>query len=169
MLRDMPVLEQSQVFNTRKGYQRAKRMLDLAICLAVMPVAILIMAIIAVAILLDSGRPILFIQERIGRRGRRFRLYKFRTLKSNYDDSAGREFMQAFVNGQIGRNGKGRVVYKPFDKSQITRVGSFLRKSSLDELPQVFNVLRGEMSLVGPRPNVPWEVAVYQEWHKERL
>ena len=124
--------------------------------------------VIAAAIVLDSGWPVLFVQERAGKDRRAFRLYKFRTLRRDYDPRLGQEFMQAFVRGQNGKR-NGRQLYKPIERSEITRVGGFLRRTSLDELPQIVNVLRGEMSLVGPRPNVPWEVAAYRDWHNERL
>jgi lipopolysaccharide/colanic/teichoic acid biosynthesis glycosyltransferase len=152
------------------------------------------MAICIVLIRLDSPGPALFVQQRIGKGGRPFRMYKFRTMDHNLDDTLHRGFMEAFVNGRIGAdepaydlsdkpkeafrrafrrtnpvgNGSAKV-YKPAETAQITRMGRLLRKTSMDELPQVFNVLKGEMSWVGPRPNVPWEVAAYSLWHHERL
>jgi lipopolysaccharide/colanic/teichoic acid biosynthesis glycosyltransferase len=111
----------------------------------------------------------MFVQERIGKGGRIFRMYKFRTMTWNLDDSAHRAFMRAFVNGEIGEVASEKVAFKPFSESQVTRLGRILRKTSLDELPQLINVLKGEMSLIGPRPNVPWEVDAYKEWHQARL
>jgi len=136
-----------------------------------MPMAAAAMAVIAIAILLESPGPVFFLQRRVGRGGGRFRMYKFRTMSQDYDDRLDHAFMKAFVAGQIGREESthSRPLYKPHDAAQITRVGRVLRKTSLDELPQIVNVLRGEMSLVGPRPNLPWEVEAYQDWHKERL
>ncbi len=153
----------------------AKRFLDLSLSVLAMPLALPLMAVIALIILIDSGRPVLFVQERIGRGGRRFRMLKFRSLYKNHADKADREFMKEYIAGKINHNngsgtGSGKPpIHKPFQTSQVTRVGRILRKTSLDELPQLFNVLRGEMSLVGPRPNVPWEVEAYRLWHTERL
>lgn len=129
-----------------------------------------IMAIIALIIVLDSPGSPIFIQERVGKDRRRFRLYKFRTMRSDYDPTADCQFMQAYVAGQLDdSNDELDAHFKPIKKRDITRVGRVLRKSSLDELPQLFNILKGEMSLVGPRPNVPWEVDAYRDWHNERL
>ena len=191
---ELVIINQRRVFPLRKEYQIAKRVMDVALCLLALPVALPLMAICAVAILLDSPGPVLFIQERVGKGGRLFRMYKFRTMQHNLDDSSHQIFMKAYVNGQVdreegavGKNGKGHClsikpsmsfkfgdngngkIYKPIQASQVTRVGRILRKTSLDELPQIFNVLKGEMSLVGPRPNVPWEVEEYRSWHHERL
>ena len=166
---DLVIINQSRVFPYRRGYQTAKRMMDVALCLLAMPLALPLLAICALAIRLDSLGPVLFVQERIGKGGRRFRMYKFRTMQHNLDDSCHRAFMKAFVNGGIGGDENSGALYKPFQASQLTRVGRILRKTSLDELPQLINVLRGEMSLVGPRPNVLWEFEEYKGWHNERL
>lgn len=145
--------------------------LNYVLTILLIPIALPTMACIALAILVDSGKPVFFVQERIGRGGRIFRMFKFRTLRKDHVDTKDREHMQAYVRGKgAGEGDSVRVaIHKPFEASQITRLGSILRKTSLDELPQLFNVLRGEMSLVGPRPNVPWEVQAYHFWQTERL
>jgi lipopolysaccharide/colanic/teichoic acid biosynthesis glycosyltransferase len=128
------------------------------------------MVAISVLIRLDSPGPALFVQKRIGKEGRPFRIYKFRTMTHSLDNSGHVKFMQAFVQGRLNaRASNPDTTYKPFAESQVTRLGRILRKTSLDELPQIINVLKGEMSLVGPRPNVPYEVQAYKEWHRERL
>jgi lipopolysaccharide/colanic/teichoic acid biosynthesis glycosyltransferase len=161
------IINQPRVFLYRKEYQIAKRVMDVALCLLAMPLILPLLAICALAVRLDSPGPVFFVQERIGRGGRRFRMVKFRTMQHKLDDSYNRAFMKAFVNGRIGDNGG--AIYKPVQVSQVTRVGRILRKISLDEVPQLINVLRGEMSLVGPRPNVLWEFEEYKGWHNERL
>jgi len=191
---ELVIINRPRVFPYRRKYQIAKRMLDMTLCLLALPLALPLMAICALAIRLDSSGPGLFVQERVGKGGRRFRMYKFRTMQHNLDNSSHQDFMKAYVNGQVDddedksrKNGNGRClsirpsvsatlggngngkVYKPIHASQVTRVGRILRKTSLDELPQIFNVLKGEMSWIGPRPNVPWEVEEYRSWHHERL
>lgn len=131
------------------------------------------MAVIALIIVLDSPGSPFFVQERVGKDRRPFRLYKFRTMRCDYNDREDRGFMQAYVAGAIDdaqqTAGQRDALYKPIKKRDITRVGRILRKASLDELPQVINILKGEMSLIGPRPNVPWEVESYRDWHYGRL
>jgi len=176
MLGDTPFVGDAQLigpartFSYRRIYPSVKRALDVLTCLALVPFAFILIATICLVIYLDSPGPAFFIQERIGQSGRRFRMFKFRTMRHDIDHSATREFMRAFVAGKIGGDAAvGAQVFKPINQAHITRVGRILRKTSLDELPQILNVLRGEMSLVGPRPNVPWEVEAYQDWHKQRL
>ena len=163
------MVSRPQVISRRWEYRRVKRILDIILCLLVLPFALPLMALISLLVILDSPGPAMFVQERVGRGGRRFRIYKFRTMMWNLDDSAHRAFMRAFVNGEIDQVESEKVVFKPFRESQVTRTGRLLRKTSLDELPQILNVLKGEMSLIGPRPNVSWEVEAYKEWHRERL
>ncbi len=166
---ELVIFHRPRVLLQRKGYQVAKRLLDLTLSLLILPFALIIMFVCAVAIALDSPGPVLFVQTRVGKGGHRFKLYKFRTMYENCDAEGHRAFMKAFINGQVDDLAAEKTVYKPFSDRQLTRVGRILRKTSLDELPQLFNVIRGEMSLVGPRPNVPWEVEEYRGWHKERL
>ena len=128
--------------------------------------------VISLAIKLTSRGPILFKQERVGQYGLRFMFLKFRSMKCGNDPSIHREYVRRFIAGetppaQTGHNRNG--VYKIQDDPRVTRVGKFLRKTSLDELPQFINVLRGEMSLVGPRPPIPYELDAYQIWHRRRV
>jgi lipopolysaccharide/colanic/teichoic acid biosynthesis glycosyltransferase len=128
------------------------------------------MGVIGIAIKIDSPGPVFFVQERIGRFGKRFHIYKFRTLAHNHDPRSDQAFMQAYISGKVDNiDVPTRPHFKPNNNRHVTRLGNLLRKTSLDELPQIINILRGEMSLIGPRPNVPWEVEKYQLWHIERL
>jgi lipopolysaccharide/colanic/teichoic acid biosynthesis glycosyltransferase len=165
----MMIINQPRVYPRRTGYQNAKRVVDLVLCLVLFPVVIPLFLLCALAIFIDSGRPIVFLQERIGKGGKHIRIYKFRTVKKNIEQSDNHAFMRAFVRGEVTHNKTGNGTFKPLTDDQITRVGHFLRRTSLDELPQLINVLKGEMSIVGPRPNVAWEVDVYYPWHFERL
>ena len=147
---------------------RAKRALDvLGAALGLLVLSPLLL-LIAVAIRLDSRGSILFRQERAGLDGQPFEVLKFRTMTHGTSDHAHRKYVEGLVNGkQESRNGVG--VYKLTSDDRVTRVGRLLRSSSLDELPQLINVLRGEMSLVGPRPAISYEVRLYEEWQRERL
>ena len=133
---------------------------------------------IAIAVKLSSPGPVFYAQERVGRRGTTFRFYKFRSMEALNDASAHREYARGFVRGEpagsetgipAGTTNGTTVVFKIPADPRVTRVGRFLRKYSLDELPQLWNVLKGDMSLVGPRPALPYEVEVYEDWHKVRL
>lgn len=166
---EMITINQPIIFPRRLGYRIVKRAMDIALCLLILPVALPLMAVAALAIYLDSPGSVIFIQERIGRGGRLFKMYKFRTMAAGSADGNSQAFLQAFVKGQIDGADEEREIYKPVHGKKITPIGRILRKTSVDELPQIFNVLRGEMSVVGPRPNMPCEVEVYRPWHHERL
>jgi exopolysaccharide biosynthesis polyprenyl glycosylphosphotransferase len=146
----------------------SKRALDLGIsavlALAISPVLLLI----ALAIRLSSPGPAIYRQERVGFRGRRFQMFKFRSMYVNQDDDVHRRFVKDWISkGKDASNTNG--VFKIDEDKRVTPVGRFLRKYSLDELPQLFNVLKGDMSLVGPRPALPYELESYKDWHLERL
>jgi lipopolysaccharide/colanic/teichoic acid biosynthesis glycosyltransferase len=159
-----PVLE---AIHINSNYLRAKRTLDLLFTLLILLPLCLVVAIVAVAIRLDSAGPVFFRQKRVGSNGIEFTMYKFRSMYINSDDSLHREAVVQFINGQkLNENSRADLLYKQIDDPRITRVGRFLRKMSIDELPQFFNVLRGEMTLVGPRPPLPYEVEQYsrRDW-----
>jgi lipopolysaccharide/colanic/teichoic acid biosynthesis glycosyltransferase len=142
-----------------RRFSRTKRILDLGICLAVMPIVAPILIACAIAVMIDSPGPILFRQQRTGRHGVRFGMYKFRTMVANAEEL---KASLAHLNILPAPD------FKIIDDPRITRVGRFMRKTSLDELPQILNVIRGEMSLVGPRPT-SFAASTYQLWHAERL
>lgn len=136
-----------------------KRAMDLVILLVTAPVTIPLLAITALLVRLDSPGPVVFTQARTGRHGQRFKMYKFRTMVDNADEL---KASLAHLNVLPPPD------FKIPDDPRITRVGRILRKTSLDELPQLLNVLRGEMSIVGPRPT-SFAVETYRLWHTERL
>jgi lipopolysaccharide/colanic/teichoic acid biosynthesis glycosyltransferase len=149
-----------------------KRVIDIvgsaALLLVLSPFLTLIMALIK----LTSKGPVIYKQERLGRFGARFKCLKFRTMYSNNDPKIHQEYVQKFIAGKDGLNnseGSDKPVYKLVKDPRVTFVGGLLRKTSLDELPQFWNVLRGDMSLVGPRPPVPYEFEVYDIWHRRRV
>ena len=133
-----------------------------------------VLAVIAIVVKLTSDGPVLFEQERMGQFAARFKCLKFRTMFTNCDAKIHQAYVQQFIAGIVADQ-KGEApsaaqqVYKITNDPRITPVGSFLRKTSLDELPQLWNVLRGEMSLVGPRPPVPYEFEIYEHWHRRRV
>lgn len=124
------------------------------------------MLIVAAAIRLDSPGPSLFRQDRVGLGGRTFVLYKFRTMRTDAPDDEHRQLVTSQLRG--GRNGDGQL-QKLVDDQRVTRLGQVLRRWSIDELPQLINVLRGDMSLVGPRPCLPWEAEMFSDEHRRRF
>jgi exopolysaccharide biosynthesis polyprenyl glycosylphosphotransferase len=142
-------------------YQRmVKRTFDLGITLILLLPALLVMGVIAIAIWLETRGPVIFRQQRVGENGRLFTMYKFNTMVRNA------EKLRHIVE-QLDE--QGHILHKTKDDPRVTRVGKFLRRSSLDELPQVFNILAGNMSLVGPRPELPYLVQQYDLWQWQRF
>jgi exopolysaccharide biosynthesis polyprenyl glycosylphosphotransferase len=142
-------------------YQRlVKRIFDLTLGGFLTLLLSPLMGLITVAVKLDSPGPVLFRQKRVGENGRIFEMYKFRSME------VGAEAHQCLVN-RVGENGE--LIHKCAEDPRVTRVGKFLRRWSLDELPQFFNVLKGDLSLVGPRPELPWLVERYEPWQRERF
>jgi lipopolysaccharide/colanic/teichoic acid biosynthesis glycosyltransferase len=128
--------------------------------------------IIAAMVKASSKGPVLFKQHRVGQYGRRFTFLKFRSMRTDNDSSVHREYVTKLIAGEAERvqaSANGTGVYKLANDNRITPIGMLLRKTSLDELPQIFNVLKGDMSLVGPRPPIPYELAAYQTWHRRRV
>lgn len=148
-----------------------KRGSDLTIALMALTILSPLWLLIALLIKLDSSGPIFYKQERVGMDGRIFLFFKFRTMRSGSDDAEHREFQRKYIKGQPDSNqgDAARPAYKLRSDERVTRLGRILRKASLDELPQLFNVLRGDMSVVGPRPPIPYEVEAYELWHRKRL
>lgn len=162
----------SQRDDGRKLFRVLKRTMDIVgSALALLFFSPIFLAI-AFAVRVTSKGPIFFRQRRIGQHGKSFVFLKFRSMKVNNDAGIHKEYVQKLIAGKADKqpsNGANDGVYKLTCDPRVTKIGAFLRKSSLDELPQFINVLRGEMSLVGPRPPVPYEVEAYDIWHRRRL
>lgn len=145
---------------SRKGYHFMKRLFDVVMSAAGLFVLSPLMAVIAYKIKDEDGGPIIYKQVRIGKNGKRFEMYKFRSMVVNADKMLEKLKTQNEVDG---------AMFKMKDDPRITKIGHFIREHSLDELPQLVNVLKGDMSLVGPRPPLPSEVRQYTEYDKQRL
>lgn len=146
-----------------------KRQLDLLVAITIMIVLSPLFFAIAVAIRLTSPGPIFYRQMRIGRNGRPFEMLKFRTMHKGSAHTTHRAYVQNLIVNNISPEDLGEKSLKLKADPRVTSVGRFLRLTGLDEMPQFINVLRGEMSLVGPRPPLPYEFEVYSPWHKQRL
>lgn len=156
----------------RRSLLGIKRLMDIVGSLLILIMCTPLFLAIALAIKLTSKGPALFRQQRVGQYGRCFTFLKFRSMHLNNDPSVHKEYVTKLIAGDAERkpsNGRGEGVYKLTNDRRTTRVGKFLRRTSLDELPQLLNVLEGTMSLVGPRPPIPYEVAAYETWHRRRV
>lgn len=170
----------SPVISEKQFYLACKRWMD--VCLAVLALILLLPLLLLIALLIkiDSSGPVFFTHERVGAkrlqvRGEAmwvvgtFRMHKFRSMVQNADSAAHEAYIRDFVEGRVQPNKGGRGKFKLTNDPRVTRIGRILRRASLDELPQLFNVLKGQMSLVGPRPVPPYEVAYYRAGHHKRL
>jgi lipopolysaccharide/colanic/teichoic acid biosynthesis glycosyltransferase len=183
----LQLIEQGAIYyisRRRVIYLLLKNIVDTIASLILLFVLSPILIIISTLICLDSEGPVVFVQKRVGAKlvrqhGRwywqptEFPCYKFRTMVHNADPGLHQNYMEAFIhhdNQEMAEiQGDDTKILKLIHDPRVTRLGKFLRKSSLDELPQLWNVVRGEMSLIGPRPAIPYEVELYELWHRKRL
>lgn len=158
--------------DAKRSLLSLKRAMDVAGSALALLICAPVFFAIGIAVKFSSKGPVFFRQQRVGRHGQCFTFLKFRSMHTNNDHSTHKDYVTKLIAGEAMReskNGKGEGVYKLANDKRITRLGRFLRRSSLDELPQFLNVLRGDMSLVGPRPAIPYELATYQTWHRRRV
>jgi exopolysaccharide biosynthesis polyprenyl glycosylphosphotransferase len=153
------------------GARILKRTFDLIVAALAIVLLLPLWLLIALLIKLDSRGPVFYTQERVGMDGRLFLLYKFRTMKAGADPELHRVYQKAFIAGRAEANigNDNKPTYKLLADPRITRIGKLLRRTSLDEVPQLLNVLLSDMSIVGPRPPIPYEVEAYELWHRKRL
>lgn len=158
--------------NHRRSLISMKRIMDVTLSVLLLVVISPLLLIVALAVKLSSKGPILFKQQRVGQYGQRFTFLKFRSMYVSNDPSVHIQYVTKLIAGEAEcelADKKGESVYKLTNDKRITRVGRILRKTSIDEIPQLINVLKGDMSLVGPRPAIPYEVSAYQTWHRRRV
>ncbi|MFP8640608.1 sugar transferase [Priestia aryabhattai] len=149
------------IVNNSMSFQFAKRTLDIVLTIVGLILLSIVFLIISIAIKIEDPKgPVLFSQKRIGKDGKEFNMYKFRSMVTD---------AEAKLQELLKHNETSGAMFKMKNDPRVTKVGRFIRKTSIDELPQLFNVLKGDMSLVGPRPPLPREVAEYNEYHKQRL
>ncbi|WP_042439542.1 sugar transferase [Clostridium amazonitimonense] len=154
------MLASREEYKKSRVYFFVKRIIDILGSLVGLIIVSPILLITAIAIKLDSKGPIFFAQERVGQYGKVFKMYKFRSMVINAEE---------LLDKLKEKNEMSGPMFKMTDDPRITKVGKFIRKTSIDELPQLMNVLKGEMSLVGPRPNLPKEVANFEPWMRDKL
>jgi lipopolysaccharide/colanic/teichoic acid biosynthesis glycosyltransferase len=150
-------------------YAASKRLIDVALSTLLLIVLALPMVLIAVAVRLTSPGPAVFRQVRLGRDGRPFVMLKFRSMHQDADDQVHRSYVSAMLEGEVESSGDPQAIYKLTQDDRVTRLGAFLRKTSLDELPQLIDVFVGHMTLVGPRPALPWEAELFGPQYRTRF
>lgn len=157
----LEILDREEVLQSGRWYWKGRRIQDVLLSLLALAVLWPLMILVALIVVVDSpGAGPIFVQTRIGRDGKEFKFYKFRTMCPNAEEKLGDLLKYNEMRGPT---------FKIKDDPRITRVGKFLRKTSIDELPQLWNVLKGDMSIVGPRPGLPREVAQYDAYARQRL
>lgn len=153
----------------RIGYRRIKRILDILVSITILTLLSPLLLFLAVGIKVHSPGPVIYRQKRVGKNGKVFEMLKFRSMRDGNDPNVHKQHVQSLIQNNIDPQQLGQQSLKMAVDPRITGLGRFMRKLGLDELPQFFNVLKGEMSIVGPRPPLPYEVEVYTNWHKQRL
>jgi lipopolysaccharide/colanic/teichoic acid biosynthesis glycosyltransferase len=167
LTREQPL---SQAASEPRWLSLLRRSADLLFSLTLILLFSPLLIAVAIAIRVDSHGPALFRQRRVGYGEREFTLYKFRSMRLDADPRGHREYVTALIKGEESApEGGGENLYKVAVDNRITPVGRWIRRWSLDELPQLFNVLLGDMALVGPRPAIPYEVAEYPSWYLQRF
>ena len=184
LLQNIREYEAIFIQDDRKVYFFLKRSIDLVITLSALVVLLPFIVIISILISVDSDGPVFFIQERVGSKRKKrngeffwqpvkFNCLKFRTMKHGADETLHKEYTKAFISQDVSKTneiqGGETNTYKLLNDPRVTRIGKIIRKYSLDELPQLINIVLGDMSLVGPRPPIPYEVEEYQPWHYRRF
>jgi lipopolysaccharide/colanic/teichoic acid biosynthesis glycosyltransferase len=170
--RDTSLLIRQTTYSTNFHYKYIKRLIDIIGSIFLIVLSAPLMLTIAVLVKVTSRGPILYSQKRIGYLGREFSFLKFRSMVVNNDDRIHQEYVKKLIKGhtkEINQGDENNPVFKLKDDPRVTPIGRIIRAFSLDEFPQFFNVLRGDMSLVGPRPPLPYEVTEYTQWHYRRI
>jgi len=152
-----------------RRHDRAVRVLDVTIALLLLLVVAPILLVTFIAIRVSSPGPAIFRQRRLGQDGKPFTVLKFRTMRADADETKHKDYVHELIRSEDAKGSSRDQLYKLVVDDRITGVGRLLRKTSLDELPQFWNVIRGDMSLVGPRPVIPYEVEIYPDWYRERF
>lgn len=150
------------------SYDSIKYALDALMTLPLLIALSPLLALVAIAIKINSPGPVFYRADAIGKNGQPFKMFKFRSMRMNNDNQIHKQFVTKLIKGEIGKDKNDDKPLKITDDPRVTAVGKLIRKYSIDELPQLFNVLLGQMSLIGPRPCLPYEFDVYQDWYKKR-